>query len=191
MAALQSQRPMSNVPPSRPIILQIIPALDAGGAERTVIEVAEAIVLAGGMALVASEGGRLEGELGDAGGELIRFPASAKNPLTVLANAAQADKTDRRARRQPRSCAQPGPCLERAFGGKMQRRSLRDHLSRRLQSKERAERLVQRRHGAGRHRHRQFVLHGGRCSGAPPHTAGSASHHLSRRRSRAIFSGLW
>ena len=87
MAALQSQRPMSNVPPSRPIILQIIPALDAGGAERTVIEVAEAIVLAGGMALVASEGGRLEGELGDAGGELIRFPASAKNPLTVLANA--------------------------------------------------------------------------------------------------------
>ncbi len=73
--------------PDRPVILQIIPALDAGGAERTVVEVAEAIVRAGGAALVASEGGRLEGELAEAGSELIRFPASAKNPLTILANA--------------------------------------------------------------------------------------------------------
>jgi glycosyltransferase involved in cell wall biosynthesis len=70
-----------------PTILQIIPELDTGGAERTVIEVAEAVARAGGKALVASEGGRLTGELADVGGELIPFPARAKNPATILANA--------------------------------------------------------------------------------------------------------
>jgi glycosyltransferase involved in cell wall biosynthesis len=71
----------------KPVILQIVPALGTGGVERTVIEVAEALAMAGGEALVASEGGRLEGELAAAGGELIRFPAAAKNPLKLLANA--------------------------------------------------------------------------------------------------------
>lgn len=73
--------------PKTAVILQIIPGIDTGGAERTVIDVAEAIAMAGGRALVASEGGRLEKELADAGGELIRMSAAAKNPLTILANA--------------------------------------------------------------------------------------------------------
>jgi glycosyltransferase involved in cell wall biosynthesis len=72
---------------NKPVILQIIPALDTGGAERTVIDIAEALGIAGADALVASEGGRLEGELAAAGGELVRFPAAAKNPLKLLANA--------------------------------------------------------------------------------------------------------
>jgi glycosyltransferase involved in cell wall biosynthesis len=76
----------------KPVILQIIPALDTGGAERTVIEVVEALGIAGAEALVASEGGRLEGELAAAGGELIRFPAAAKNPITLLANARRLEK---------------------------------------------------------------------------------------------------
>lgn len=70
-----------------PVILQIIPGLDTGGAERTVIDVAEAIVAGGGQALVACEGGRLAGELAEAGGALIPFPAGAKNPLRILSNA--------------------------------------------------------------------------------------------------------
>ena len=73
--------------PAQPVILQIIPTLAAGGAERTVIEVAEAITAAGGNALVVSEGGRLEAELEAVGGELIRFPASSKNPFRLYANA--------------------------------------------------------------------------------------------------------
>jgi hypothetical protein len=44
-------------------ILQIIPRIDAGGAERTTIDVAAALVTAGARALVASEGGRLTSEL--------------------------------------------------------------------------------------------------------------------------------
>lgn len=72
-----------------PIILQIVPELSAGGAERTTIEMAEAITLAGGRALVVSAGGRLEDELAEAGGELIRFPAKTKNPAAILFNASR------------------------------------------------------------------------------------------------------
>src|SRR4051794_16967242 len=39
-------------------VLQILPRLDAGGAERTTLDVAAAIVQAGGRALVACDGGR-------------------------------------------------------------------------------------------------------------------------------------
>jgi glycosyltransferase involved in cell wall biosynthesis len=68
-------------------ILQVIPDLAAGGAERTTVEVAEAITAAGGTALVASRGGRLEGDLARAGGRLIRMESiGSKNPLTLAAN---------------------------------------------------------------------------------------------------------
>lgn len=68
-------------------ILQIIPALDTGGAERAVIDVADAITQAGGQALVVSAGGRLAGELRAAGGKLIEMDAASKNPLTLYQNA--------------------------------------------------------------------------------------------------------
>lgn len=69
-------------------ILQVIPHLGAGGAERTTIEVAEALSAAGATALVASIGGRLEGELTRAGGQLIHIDSLAtKNPLQVWLNA--------------------------------------------------------------------------------------------------------
>ncbi len=70
-----------------PVILQVIPELSTGGAERTTIEVAEAVTLGGGLALVVSTGGRLEKELADVGGELIRFPSRTKNPGLMLLNA--------------------------------------------------------------------------------------------------------
>lgn len=69
-------------------ILQVIPHLGAGGAERTTIEVAEALSAAGATPLVASVGGRLEGELTRAGGQLIHIDSLAtKNPLQVWLNA--------------------------------------------------------------------------------------------------------
>jgi glycosyltransferase involved in cell wall biosynthesis len=67
-------------------ILQIIPRLDAGGAERTAIDVAAALVRAGARALVASEGGRLASELQAVGGVLTPFPAATKNPLSMALN---------------------------------------------------------------------------------------------------------
>ncbi len=69
-------------------ILQVIPHLGAGGAERTTIEVAEALSAGGATPLVASVGGRLEGELTRVGGQLIRIDSLAtKNPLQVWLNA--------------------------------------------------------------------------------------------------------
>lgn len=68
-------------------ILQVIPTLDTGGAERTTVEIAAALTRDGHGALVASEGGAMEGELREAGGELIRLPLSSKSPLTIWKNA--------------------------------------------------------------------------------------------------------
>ena len=70
-----------------PTILQIIPRLEAGGAEVTTVEVTEAIVKSGGRALVLSEGGRLQARIADAGGEFVPFPAASKNPARILWNA--------------------------------------------------------------------------------------------------------
>ena len=67
-------------------ILQIIPRLAAGGAERTTIDVAAALVRAGARALVASEGGRLASELQAVGGVLAPFPAATKNPFAMALN---------------------------------------------------------------------------------------------------------
>lgn len=67
-------------------LLQVTPELDTGGVERTTVDVARAVVAAGGTALVASRGGRLEGELAEAGAELIRLPVDSKNLFTVTAN---------------------------------------------------------------------------------------------------------
>jgi glycosyltransferase involved in cell wall biosynthesis len=68
-------------------VLQVTPELNAGGVEKTTLEIAQAISRAGGLALVASAGGRLERDLEAAGGELIRLPLDSKNPFTIATNA--------------------------------------------------------------------------------------------------------
>lgn len=76
------------MPKDRPTILQIVPQLDAGGAELSAVEMADAVVRAGGRALVLTEpGGRLIPRLTAGGGEAVAFPAATKNPFTLLANA--------------------------------------------------------------------------------------------------------
>jgi glycosyltransferase involved in cell wall biosynthesis len=70
-----------------PAILQVIPGLDAGGAERTTIDIAKALIASGYRALVATEGGRLERDLMLAGGELIRSNMASKSPHGIIINA--------------------------------------------------------------------------------------------------------
>ena len=68
-------------------ILQVLPALGAGGGvERGTIEIAQAIVAAGGRALVASAGGARAHELKRVGAEHIELPMQSKNPLVMYAN---------------------------------------------------------------------------------------------------------
>ena len=72
----------------KPIVLQVLPALETGGVERTTVDIAKAIVEAGWTALVASEGGRMQHELDRVGAEHIVMPLASKNPLQIHRNAA-------------------------------------------------------------------------------------------------------
>ena len=67
-------------------VLQIIPALDAGGSEQNTLDIAAALTEAGAQALVASTGGRLVSELQARGGVGVPFPADSKNPLAMANN---------------------------------------------------------------------------------------------------------
>lgn len=65
----------------KPVIVQILPALDVGGVERGTIEVAKAISEAGGKAVVISHGGQLVSQLQRIGAEHIKLPVHSKNVL--------------------------------------------------------------------------------------------------------------
>jgi glycosyltransferase involved in cell wall biosynthesis len=68
-------------------LLQVTPELETGGAEQTTLDVAAAVVRAGGRSIVASRGGRMAGQLAKSGAALVEMPVQSKNPLTILANA--------------------------------------------------------------------------------------------------------
>jgi len=70
-------------------LLQVVPELETGGAEQTTIDVARAVIAAGGRALVATRGGRMVARLTADGGRLAQMPVHSKNPLTMLSNAAR------------------------------------------------------------------------------------------------------
>lgn len=68
-------------------VLQIIPRLESGGAERTTVEIAAALVSEGMRALVATSGGRLVREIEAAGGEVFLTPVDRKDPVSLVTNA--------------------------------------------------------------------------------------------------------
>jgi len=67
-------------------ILQVVPRLDAGGSELATIEITQALLRAGAVALVATEGGRMAEKIGKAGGEIVTLPVASKSPFTMIAN---------------------------------------------------------------------------------------------------------
>ncbi len=68
-------------------VLQVLPALGAsGGVERGTVEIAGAIVAAGGRAIVVSRGGLLVHDLKRVGGEHFELPVDSKNPFVIRAN---------------------------------------------------------------------------------------------------------
>lgn len=75
--------------PANFTLLQVVPELETGGAEQTTIDVAQAVVRAGGKALVATRGGRMAARLVADGGRLAQMPVQTKNPLVMLGNAAR------------------------------------------------------------------------------------------------------
>jgi glycosyltransferase involved in cell wall biosynthesis len=69
-----------------PGVLQVLPALEAGGVERGTVQVTAALKQAGFRAYVASAGGRMVHEVERAGGIHIGLPLDTKNPLRLVAN---------------------------------------------------------------------------------------------------------
>jgi len=68
-------------------VLQVLPAMGAaGGVERGTVEIAGAVVQAGGRALVASAGGPLVHDLARVGAEHVELPMDSKNPVTMWRN---------------------------------------------------------------------------------------------------------
>jgi glycosyltransferase involved in cell wall biosynthesis len=77
-------------PDGRPVtVLQVLPRLVVGGAERGTVDIAAAIQRAGGIAIVASEGGPMVHELDRSRAKHIKLPLARKNPFTIWRNASR------------------------------------------------------------------------------------------------------
>ncbi len=68
-------------------VLQIIPSLAAGGAERACVDVAIGLARRGDRSFVVSSGGRMVAELETGGAAHITRDAKTKNPAKILKNA--------------------------------------------------------------------------------------------------------
>ena len=67
-------------------ILQVLPSLGGGGVERGTVDVATAVVKAGGKATVVSAGGAMVREVERAGAKHVAMPVDTKNPFEIWRN---------------------------------------------------------------------------------------------------------
>ena len=79
-----------------PAVLQVIPSLVSGGAERGTIDLAGALAAAGWTSYVASSGGAMERQLARLGARHLTLPLASKNPLVMRHNAAALTEIIRR-----------------------------------------------------------------------------------------------
>ena len=75
MAPTMSRRPMT--------VVQLLPALESGGVERSTLEIAEALQRAGHRAIVVSAGGRLVAALEATGARHVTLDIGRKSPATL------------------------------------------------------------------------------------------------------------
>lgn len=73
----------------KPVIMQIIPELSAGGAEQGCIDIAAELVQAGATSIVVSHGGNRLHDLTRAGAMHIDLPVHSKNPYVMWRNIAR------------------------------------------------------------------------------------------------------
>ena len=71
---------------TRPVVMQVVPALETGGVERGTVDVAAALTEAGWRSLVGSSGGRMVREVLRAGAEHLELPVQSKNPIVMRGN---------------------------------------------------------------------------------------------------------
>ncbi|MDE8344831.1 MAG: glycosyltransferase family 4 protein [Acidocella sp.] len=68
-------------------ILQLLPKLDTGGAERVVIEIADGLRAAGHKCLIAAQPGPLLGAAARTGAQIVPLALDTKSPLAIRRNA--------------------------------------------------------------------------------------------------------
>ncbi len=93
----------------------------------------------GDRALVASAGGRLEADLADAGGALLRLPVGSKNPAVMAVALRASPPSSAAEQRRSRACAKPRPGLVGAPRLPPDGHALRHHLPRHLRRERLAE----------------------------------------------------
>jgi glycosyltransferase involved in cell wall biosynthesis len=76
----------------KPVILQILPALQSGGVERGCVDIARALKKQGFEPVVASNGGVLTYQLREHGIRHYDLPLHKKNPITIYKNIAKIEK---------------------------------------------------------------------------------------------------
>lgn len=91
MVDLTFPKSLSSALPSEPMdglpsVLQVIPGLETGGAERGTLDVAAGLRARGVRAVVASAGGRMVRELERSGAEHVVLPVDSKNPFVIRRN---------------------------------------------------------------------------------------------------------
>ena len=67
-------------------IMQIVPTMNSGGVEQTTLDMANAIVAAGGRAVVVTRGGDLIERLQEMGAKVRLAPVHSRNPVRILLN---------------------------------------------------------------------------------------------------------
>ncbi len=85
-AAAKSSARNSGAPKNGPVIMQIIPALGAGGAEQGCIDVAAELVRAGATSIIVSHGGHRIPEILRNGSQHIEMEVDSKNPYVMWRN---------------------------------------------------------------------------------------------------------
>lgn len=70
-----------------PVSCQLLPELDAGGIEKSTVDITRALVKAGGKTIVISGGGRMLPDILRTGAQHVALPLSSRNPFVMLLNA--------------------------------------------------------------------------------------------------------
>ena len=69
-----------------PTVMQVLPAMEAGGAEQGCLDINAELVRAGSQSLVVCNGGFRLHEIARTGGQHIALPVDSKNPVTIARN---------------------------------------------------------------------------------------------------------
>jgi len=75
-----------NVNTKKPVLMQVVPALNFGGVERGTVQIAKAAIQHGFRSIVVTSGGAFEEELLKTGTEVIHLPVHKKDPVAIFLN---------------------------------------------------------------------------------------------------------